>query len=186
MAVVQYTFTHKQYIERHKTNNAQNNTILEECGPCPVFAGFTLEFALQLRKKARINLSQGSQYEYMIYLLTAIGLSSGGSSTVHIYTQTIRRTTQITTNVEECGPCPVFASFTLAFALQLRKKHGKTSVRVAEEENGSIHITKTPTHYKPYTHTHIHIHKHTLQTNLKTPHYSWWVESEFLSLCSSL
>jgi hypothetical protein len=32
--------------------------------------------------------------------------------------------------VEECGPCPVFASFTLAFALQLRKKHGKTSVRV--------------------------------------------------------
>jgi hypothetical protein len=26
-------------------------------------------------------------------------------------------------------PCPVFASFTLAFALQLRKKHGKTSVR---------------------------------------------------------
>jgi hypothetical protein len=32
--------------------------------------------------------------------------------------------------VEECGPCPVFARFTLAFALQLRKKHGKTSVRV--------------------------------------------------------
>jgi len=35
---------------------------------------------------------------------------------------------------EECGPCPVFASYTLAFALQLRKKYGKkTSVRVAEE-----------------------------------------------------
>jgi len=49
---------------------------------------------------------------------------------VHIYTQTIHRTTQITTNVEECGPCFVFASFTLVFALQLRKKHGKTSVRV--------------------------------------------------------
>jgi len=49
---------------------------------------------------------------------------------VHIYTQTIHRTTQITTNVEECGPCPVFTSFTQAFALQLRKKHGKTSVRV--------------------------------------------------------
>jgi hypothetical protein len=32
--------------------------------------------------------------------------------------------------MEECGPCPVFASYTLAFALQLRKKHGKTSVRV--------------------------------------------------------
>ena len=35
----------------------------------------------------------------MIYLLTAIGLTSGGSSTVHIYTQTIHRTTQLTTLV---------------------------------------------------------------------------------------
>ena len=84
----------------------------------------------------------------MIYLLTAIGLTPGGSSTVHIYTQTIHRTTQLTTlvgrlsgirtqsgqtNWEECGPCPVFASYILAFVLQLRKKHGKTSVRVAEE-----------------------------------------------------
>jgi len=32
----------------------------------------------------------------MIYLLTAIGLSPSGSSTVHIYTQTIHGTTQIT------------------------------------------------------------------------------------------
>jgi hypothetical protein len=31
---------------------------------------------------------------YMIYLLTAIGLTPGGSSTVHIYTQTTHRTTQ--------------------------------------------------------------------------------------------
>jgi len=30
----------------------------------------------------------------MIYLLTAIRLSPGGSSTVHIYTQTVHRTTQ--------------------------------------------------------------------------------------------
>jgi len=35
----------------------------------------------------------------MIYLLTATGLTSGGSSTVHIYTQTIHRTTQLTTLV---------------------------------------------------------------------------------------
>ena len=33
----------------------------------------------------------------MIYLLTAIGLSAGASSTVHIYTQIIHRTAQITT-----------------------------------------------------------------------------------------
>jgi hypothetical protein len=79
---------------------------------------------------------------YMIYLFTAIGLTPGGGSTVHIYTQTIYRTTQLTqtvhrttqlTNWEECGLCPVFASYALAFALQLRKKQGKTSVRVAEE-----------------------------------------------------
>jgi len=50
---------------------------------------------------------------------------------MHIYTQTIHRTTQLI--CEECGPCPVFASYTLTFALQLRKKHGETSVRVAEE-----------------------------------------------------
>jgi hypothetical protein len=34
--------------------------------------------------------------------------------------------------LEDCGPFLVIASYTLAFALQLRKKHGKTSVRVAE------------------------------------------------------
>jgi hypothetical protein len=73
----------------------------------------------------------------MIYLFTAIGLPPGGRSTVHNYTQTIQRTTQSTqtihrtaqfTNLEECGPCPVFVRYTLAFALQLRKKHGKTLV----------------------------------------------------------
>jgi len=32
----------------------------------------------------------------LIYLLTAVGLTPGGSSTVHIYTQTIHRTTQLT------------------------------------------------------------------------------------------
>jgi len=69
----------------------------------------------------------------MIYLSTAIGLSPGGSFTVHIYTQTINRRTQNKqyieqhNNLRECGPCPVLASYTLAFALQLKKKHGKTS-----------------------------------------------------------
>jgi hypothetical protein len=72
-----------------------------------------------------------------IYLLNAIGLSPGGST--HLHTNNTQsntnnnRTTQITTNFEKCGPCPVFASFTLAFALQLRKKHGKTSVNVKKK-----------------------------------------------------
>ena len=35
----------------------------------------------------------------LICLLTAIGLTPGGSSTVHIYTQTVHRTTQLTTLV---------------------------------------------------------------------------------------
>ena len=35
----------------------------------------------------------------MIYLLTAIRLTPGSSSTVHIYTKTIHRATQLTTLV---------------------------------------------------------------------------------------
>ena len=60
----------------------------------------------------------------MIHLLTAIGLTPAGSSTVHIYTQTVHRTTQNKqyteqhNNFEGWDPCPVFASFTLALALQ--------------------------------------------------------------------
>jgi len=46
--------------------------------------------------------------------------------------KTIHRTTQFN-NYEECGSCPIFARFTLAFALQLRKKQGKPSVKVARE-----------------------------------------------------
>ena len=64
-------------------------------------------------------------------MLYEIRFTLGGSSTVHIYTQTVHRTTQLI--LEECGPCPTFVGFTPAFALQLRKKHGKTSVRVAEK-----------------------------------------------------
>ena len=45
MAVVQDTFTHKQYTEQH------NNSNWEQRGPRPVFASYTLAFALQLRKK---------------------------------------------------------------------------------------------------------------------------------------
>jgi len=77
----------------------------------------------------------------LIYLLTAIGLTPGGSSTEHSYTQTIHRTTQNKqyteqhNNLGKCVPCRVLASYTLEFALQLRKKHGKTSVMVAASKN---------------------------------------------------
>ena len=107
----------------------------------------------------------------MICLLTAIVLAASGSSTVHIYTQTIHRTTQLTTSVgrlsgiqtqsgqtnwEECRPCPGFASCTLTFALQLRKKHGKTSVRVAEE----CQVARWKENIQNRTYITIKIHKH--------------------------
>jgi len=57
--------------------------------------------------------------------------------------------------VKECGPCPVFASFTLAFALQLRKKHGKTSVRIRKS---SVRVQYT---YYQNTHTGLRL-KYTL------------------------
>jgi hypothetical protein len=56
-----------------------------------------------------------TEVKILIRLLTAIGLSPGGST--HLHTNNTQnntnnnRTTQIATNVEECEPCPVFASF---------------------------------------------------------------------------
>ena len=92
---------------------------------------------------------------YDIYL-TAIGQPPGGCCSVHIYTQTIQGTSQNKqyieqhkkyieqhNNQEQRGPCSVFAGFTLAFALQLRKKHGKTSVRVVIHKHGVSKILRT-------------------------------------------
>jgi hypothetical protein len=36
-------------------------------------------------------IASGIDILYLVYLLTAIGLSPGGSSTVHIYTQTVQQ-----------------------------------------------------------------------------------------------
>ena len=63
----------------------------------------------------------------ILYLLTAIGLPPGGSSAVHSYTQTVHRTTQNKQYIEQhknfgrLRAVPLLASYTLAFALQLRK-----------------------------------------------------------------
>ena len=103
----------------------------------------------------------------MIYL-TAIGQPPCGSCSVHMYTQTMQETSQHKqckehkniqnntkkyiaqhNNQEECGPCPVFAGFTLAFALQLRKKHGKTSVRVGKT---SVRVEKSQSGQKNLSH----------------------------------
>jgi uncharacterized integral membrane protein len=57
-----------------------------------------------------------------MYLLTAIGLTPGGS-TVHIYIQTIHRTTQVIW--DECGPCPVFAILYPGICLATEEKAWK-------------------------------------------------------------
>jgi len=44
--------------------------------------------------------------------------------------------------LEQCGPCPVFASFTLAFALKLRKKHRETSVRAGLKVDNRIDLSQ--------------------------------------------
>jgi hypothetical protein len=80
--------------------------------------------------------------------------------------------------VEECGPCPFFANFTLAFALQLRKKHGKTSVRVGKTSDRvgktSVRVRKTSARLRKtsvrvqYTY---YQNMHTLQNPHKHTHY---------------
>jgi len=87
-------------------------------------------------------------------LSTAIGLTPGGGVTVHnqyIEQHNNNRTTQITAQHNNkrktiaqlnnnyfwrVRTVPRLASLTLEFALQPRKKHGKTSVRVVT----SVHI----------------------------------------------
>jgi hypothetical protein len=88
-------------------------------------------------------------------------LTPGGSSTSHIYTQTVHIIQQYITHLHtnsthntekgkigKCGPCPVFVNYTLAFALQLRKKHGKTSVRAAQYKNNEAQYKNNEAQYK--------------------------------------
>ena len=63
----------------------------------------------------------------MIYLLTAIGLTPGGSSTVHIYTQTIHRTTQLNTQTNTNTQ-----NNTIQYTEQ-EVKHGTTQLTYTEQ-----------------------------------------------------
>jgi hypothetical protein len=57
--------------------------------------------------------------------------------------------------IGKCGPCPIFASYTLAFALQLRKKHGKPSVRVVEKcPDIPVAVVQYTFTHKQYTEQH--------------------------------
>jgi hypothetical protein len=63
VAVVQYTYIQnntENYTKRtvHRTTQKIHRIIQKlekKCGPCPVFADFTLAFALQTEEKARKN-----------------------------------------------------------------------------------------------------------------------------------
>ena len=81
VAVVQYTYTHKRYSERHETNNTQNNTKIHRTQKIhrttqkihrttqklgrvravPRLCEFYPGICLTTKEKARENLSQGSR-----------------------------------------------------------------------------------------------------------------------------
>ena len=57
---------------------------------------FTQSTQFSYCRWSRVATCSGLYRQIWIYLLTAIGLTPGGSSTVHIYTQRMHRTTQLT------------------------------------------------------------------------------------------
>ena len=57
--------------------------------------------AISSSEKFRGLVASGTRCIILMYLLTAIGLPPGGSSTVHIYTQTVHRTTQKKQSTEQ-------------------------------------------------------------------------------------
>jgi hypothetical protein len=113
-------------------------------------------------------------YYYYYYLfLSAIGLKPGGSSTVHIYTQTvhkIQRTENIyqlkrnkkerkkerkKENNRKCGTCPVFVGYTLGLALHLREKDEKSSVKLVEKcPDIPVAVVQYTFSHKQYTEQH--------------------------------
>jgi hypothetical protein len=72
VAVEEYTFTHKQYTE-YREWNIHNNWVDTQWQ----------QYSTHLRTNSTQNTENGT---YM-----TIGLTPGGSSTTHIYTQTVHR-----------------------------------------------------------------------------------------------
>jgi hypothetical protein len=93
-------------------------------------------------------------------------------------TQNIESGTYITIKRRKngkCGPCHVFASYTLAFALQLRKNHEKTLVRIVEM------CPDIPVAVVQYTFTH---KQYTEQHGTKTTRDNYVVNStEITAVC---
>ena len=109
-----------------------------------------------------ISQSSADSSWITLYFLSAVGLTPGDSNTLHIYTHTVQRTTQLCWEV--CRPGPIFVSYTLAFALQLREKNRKTSVRIAEE----CQLARWKQNVQNRAYIAIGIHKHNNNNNNNT------------------
>jgi len=125
---------------------------------------FTFTFHCQLRAPIlwlQYSCMFGCNW-YMIYLLTAIGLTPGGSSTVHNHTQTIHRTTQTihrTTKLiwksEGCAPSLRGIPWHLPYNWGKNTGEKKTSVRQSSRRV-PVGTMKTG-----YTEQNIHTNKNT-------------------------
>src|SRR5215510_9510271 len=105
MAAVQYTFTHKQYTEQHNIF-VNCNWVDTRCSAAVQYTFTHKQYTEQHNILVNCNwidtrwqqysthLHTNSTQNNTIYLLSTIGLTPVGSSTVHIYTQTVHRTTQ--------------------------------------------------------------------------------------------
>jgi hypothetical protein len=79
-------------------------------------------------------------------------------------TQNIENGIHITLKkIGNCGPCPVFASYTPAFALQLRKMHGKPSGRLVEK-CPDIPVAETQLYSMFYTYLFVVVPSHRVET----------------------
>ena len=109
MAAIRYTFTHKQYTEQHYLLTAVGLTP-GGSSTVHIYTQTVHRTALSVNCSSvdtrwqqygthlHTNSTQNSKIDklVLIYLLTAVRLTPGGSSTVHIYTQTVHRTAQLT------------------------------------------------------------------------------------------
>jgi hypothetical protein len=118
------------------------------------------------RKSRNTGIDIVLYYYYCYYYLNVIGLAPAGSST-HLHTNSTQNTEDGTykiitkkkklgSKLGSAGRAPSLRVIrALAFALQLRKKHGKTSVKVVERcpDNPVAAVQYTFTH-KQYTQQH--------------------------------
>jgi hypothetical protein len=96
----------------------------------------TVEIYTQTAVQYTFTHKQYTQYSSTPHIHTQY------SSTAHIHTQTAHTMQRRNVHnnkkkkIQICRPCPDFASYTLAFVLQLRKKHRKPSVRAGKPQLG--------------------------------------------------